>query len=273
MSLRPCPALSLSPPSLSAASGSCHAPRATWRDIKPHTHTNQGSCPPWLRPLLMSWTGLWHAVIGLWAFLSLRRLLWLQGLAELYGLCTRGILNISVLPSYRLELLNECTLKLSSTPSVVRTVWFIPCTDSTQLFLVGWTPSPNPLWNPTVSRKSGTPQPPPLSRIGCWNESNIPLIFAISLLEAFHSRKTFSWSEHPQLMSLSSPSSVSFVALIQCWSTRSFRSTIELKKLYFCEIFWYCFFEWYGDKRYAFCYKTYKNIIFGAFLQNHLRLT
>jgi len=90
-----------------------------------HTHTNQGSCPPWLRPLLMSWTGLivWHAVIGLWAFLSLRRLLWLQGLVELYGVCTHGILNI-MSPSYRELLLNECTVKSSSTPSVVRTVWF-----------------------------------------------------------------------------------------------------------------------------------------------------
>ena len=59
---------------------------------------------------------VWYAVIGLWAFLSLRCLLWLRGLVELYGVCTLGILNI-ISPSYRELILNECTVKLSSTPS------------------------------------------------------------------------------------------------------------------------------------------------------------
>ena len=45
------------------------------------------------------------AVIGLWAFLSLLRLLWLLSLVEFYGVCTHGILNI-ISPSSRLELLN-----------------------------------------------------------------------------------------------------------------------------------------------------------------------
>ena len=66
------------------------------------------------------------AVIGLWAFLSLLRLLWLLSLVEFYGVCTHGILNI-IQPFQQTRTakrwsLNECTVKLSSTPSVVRTV-------------------------------------------------------------------------------------------------------------------------------------------------------
>ena len=98
------------------------------------------------------------AVIGLWAFLSLLRLLWLLSLVEFYGVCTHGILNI-MSPSYRELLLNECTVKSSSTPSVVRTVWFEynvpvpidffwgelpPLHFETQRFLENLVLSPNP---------------------------------------------------------------------------------------------------------------------------------
>ena len=87
-----------------------------------HTHTTQtrGLVPPLTEtPAHDSWTGLWDAVIGLWAFLSLLRLLWLLSLVEFYGVCTHGILNIRTAKRWSL---NECTVKLSSTPSVVRTV-------------------------------------------------------------------------------------------------------------------------------------------------------
>ena len=120
-----------------------------------HTHTNQGSCPPWLRPLLMSWTGLivWHAVIGLWAFLSLRRLL-----------CSRSCRVVRCVHPWDTEhyesflqrtaterVYGEVEFDTFSSPNCV--VW-IQCT-GTHWFFLGWTPSP-PLWNPTFSRKSGT---------------------------------------------------------------------------------------------------------------------
>ena len=63
-------------------------------------------------------------VIGLWAFLSLLRLLWLLSLVEFYGVCTHGILNITFWRAFAtLDAISHQTVEFAgSYNSVTQTV-------------------------------------------------------------------------------------------------------------------------------------------------------